>query len=85
MDRVKIYFGFFSLYSLLSLTMSYIITPPASLSKKQKYDFLGQHVSFIHSVFAILISLYVYILEGGIFYEAPTNSYHIIVMSVIAK
>lgn len=66
--------------------LNYRVTKcPESLTapnKSKEYrDFYGQHVSFIHAWIAVLLSLYVYLLEGGVDYEALTNQWHIIVMA----
>jgi hypothetical protein len=84
MDRIIAISVFAGFYSLVSMANIAVNTPPQDLSKKKKWDFLGQHVSLIHAILAALISFYVYILEGGIRYNTPTNSYHIIVLGVIS-
>lgn len=84
MDRIIAISVFAGFYSLVSIANIVVNTPPQDLSKKKKWDFLGQHVSLIHAILAALISFYVYILEGGIRYNTPTNFYHIIVLGVIS-
>lgn len=83
MDRLSPLITFTCFYSVLAILNILTNSPPAHLPKKKQWDYLGQHISFIHSVLSIVISLYVYFLEGGIHYLQETNFYHLIVISVI--
>jgi hypothetical protein len=59
-----------------------IHTPPAELSDKKKWDYMGQHISLIHATSAVLMGFFVYCLEGGVHYSESTNFYHVLVLSV---
>ena len=83
MDRLTNICVFFTIYSVIGMLNSYFNTPPSTLaSKKSMHDYLGQHVSLIHSVVAVIISLSIYIYEGGVHYNWPANNYHAIAISV---
>ena len=85
MDRLLRLLGFSCGYAVLAILNNRLNTPPSSLSPRKKRDFLGQHISFLHSINSIFLCLYVYISEGGLNYNAPTNDSHIIVISVTNK
>ncbi|OMJ89711.1 hypothetical protein SteCoe_8076 [Stentor coeruleus] len=80
MDRIITITGFAVFYSLVSIANIVVNTPPPDLSSKKKWDYLGQHVSLIHAFLATFIAFSVYLLEGGVHYNTPTNFYHIIVL-----
>lgn len=84
MDRITPLATFTCFYTAIGVLNALTNTPPPHLTKKKQWDYVGQHVSFIHSVLSIIISLYVYIQEGGIHYLQDTNYYHLIVISVIS-
>ena len=83
MDRLTNICVFFTIYSGIGMLNNHFNTPPSTLaSKKSIQDYLGQHISLIHSVVAVIISLSIYIYEGGVYYSMPTNNYHAIAISV---
>lgn len=82
MDRLSPLLTFSCFYTVLGLVNILFNSPPKGLTRKKHWDYLGQHISLVHSVLSIIISLYVYILEGGIHYLEPTNPWHIMVIGV---
>ena len=70
------------MYSSLATLNILINNPPDSLTGKKKWDYLGQHISFIHATTAVLMGLYVYWLEDGVNYSELTNFSHVLVLSV---
>ena len=83
MDRLSPLLTFSCFYTVLGLINILLNSPPKTLTRKKHWDYLGQHISLIHSVLSIIISLYVYILEGGIHYLEPTNTWHVMVIGVM--
>lgn len=69
-------------YSFVALLLSRYLYPPNELKRKEQKDYLGQHLSIIHAYMAIMICSAVYIYEGGIDYNAPTNMMHIVAVGV---
>ena len=47
-----------------------------------KRDYIGQHVSMLHSIIATLLSIFIYIQEGGVDYNARTTENHVNLLSV---
>lgn len=82
MERLVIAGFSFCVYTAIGLLMQRIVTPPSHLDRKTAKDYIGQHVSLIHGIFAIFSSITVYFIEGGIHYEAETNLYHLLVLGV---
>lgn len=82
MDRVTTLVGFCGMYSAIATLNILVNNPPPSLSGKKKWDYLGQHISLLHATAAVLMALYVYLLEGGVDYTGLTNFSYILVMSV---
>ncbi|CAG9315343.1 unnamed protein product [Blepharisma stoltei] len=60
-------------YSCLSAVLSFLIKPPEYLPQKEKRDFIGQHVSIVHSLNAILFSFAIYFYDGGLHYNDVTT------------
>ena len=83
MDRLTCIVSFVMFYAVLSVLNLIVNVPPPKLISRKRWDYLGQHISMFHAITAVIICLYVYRIEGGIHYNAPTNSYHIIIISVI--
>lgn len=82
MERLLIAGLSLSIYAAIGLLIQYFITAPSHLHRKAAKDYIGQHVSLIHGIFAIFSSITVYFIEGGIHYEADTNIYHLLVLGV---
>ncbi|OMJ78559.1 hypothetical protein SteCoe_21581 [Stentor coeruleus] len=78
MDRTTPILVSFASYSFVALLFSKFIYPPNELKRKEQKDYLGQHLSIIHAYMAIMICSAVYIYEGGIDYNAPTNMMHVV-------
>jgi len=74
----------FVCYSIFAFLIKVSVTPPQDLKRKEQKDYLGQHLSIIHAYTSVISSLIVYIYEGGIDYNAPTNYWHELVISVKA-
>jgi hypothetical protein len=70
------------LYSIIAFILFSLISPPKDLKRKEVKDFMGQHLSIVHAYITIIGSLSVYIYEGGVDYNAPTNQRHTIVLAV---
>jgi multisubunit Na+/H+ antiporter MnhF subunit len=82
MERLLIAGISFSIYTSIGYTMQRLVTPPSHLDRKTAMDYIGQHVSLVHGVLAIIFAITVYFIEGGIHYEADTNIYHLLVLGV---
>lgn len=82
MDRTTPILVSFASYSFVALLFSRFIYPPNELKRKEQKDYLGQHLSIIHAYMAIMICSAVYIYEGGIDYNAPTNMMHVVAIGV---
>ena len=83
MDRITPILVSLASYSVFALIISKIVNPPSDLTRKEQKDFLGQHLSIVHAYTAILLSVAVYVYEGGVDYNALTNMLHITVLGVI--
>jgi hypothetical protein len=83
MERLLIAGISFSIYTSIGYTMQRLVTPPSHLDRKTAMDYIGQHVSLVHCVLAIIFAITVYFIEGGIHYEADTNIYHLLVLGVL--
>lgn len=82
MERLLIAGISFSIYTSIGVLMQRLVTPPSHLDRKTSMDYIGQHVSLVHGVLAIIFAITVYFIEGGIHYEADTNMYHLLVLGV---
>jgi hypothetical protein len=67
-------------YSCLNVSLSLTIKIPSHLDYKQSRDFIGQHISFVHSMIACILSLGVYLLNSGIDYESDFSFKYILVL-----
>lgn len=84
MDQaVKVVGGCSAFYTMISVILTHVLKTPKHLDTKEKRDFIGQHVSLVHSLLAIIITFYVYFTEGGIHYNDPTQLSHVIAFGVI--
>lgn len=69
-------------YSIFAFLIKFFVRLPQELKRKEQKDYLGQHLSILHAYSSVISSLIVYINEGGIDYNAPTNFWHELVISV---
>lgn len=80
-DRVTPIVLSIAFYSLLGFVMHQTIQTPKSLKqeydKKKYYDYYGQHVSVIHSLLSLFISLGNYWYGGGVHYNEPSSQLQI--------
>ncbi|CAG9325655.1 unnamed protein product [Blepharisma stoltei] len=67
-------------YCGVNIALQYVVVPPPKLTDSQKKNYIGEHISLIHSIFASILALSVYISENGINYDTPTNASQIIVL-----
>jgi hypothetical protein len=67
-------------YSFINIILSTKIKIPPHLNFKESRDFIGQHISFIHSCLACMMSLAVYIRDLGIDYESDFSYKYILVL-----
>ena len=77
MDRTTPILLSASAYTFLGW-LNYQLTPcPSALLAKDKQkeyrDFYGQHVSLLHSVIAVIFSVWLYLQDGGVLYESPMS------------
>ena len=49
---------------------------PPHLDEKKQLIYLGQFISLLHSTLSFTFSFLIYLMEGGVDYEAPMNEYH---------
>jgi hypothetical protein len=70
----------FLFYSFLNIFISTRISIPPNLNFMRSRDFIGQHISFIHSFLACLMSMVVYIRDQGIDYESDFSYKYILVL-----
>jgi TLC domain len=82
MDRIIPILISFAIYSISAYIIYKLVEAPINLQYKEKKDYLGQHLSILHAYSAIIASTCVYLYEGGIDYNARTNSIHLYVISV---
>ena len=83
MDKVIPVSVSFAGYLISAGLISSLVRTPESLSRKEQKDHLGRYLSVLHAYVAVFLSSAVYIYEGGVDYNAPTNSLHLKVMAVI--
>jgi TLC domain len=69
-------------YSILNIIIRLFITVPGYLLFKDQQDFIGQHVSLMHSIQAIGLCIASYIKSNGIDYMAPTEYLQVVTLSV---
>jgi hypothetical protein len=67
-------------YSCLNIAFSLKISIPDHLSYKESRDYVGQHISLIHSLISCLLSFTVFVLDMGIDYESDFGYKYIFVM-----
>lgn len=67
-------------YSCLNVACSLLIKAPEYLSYKDSRDYIGQHISFVHSSIACFLSFVVYINDRGIDYESDFSYKYILVL-----
>jgi hypothetical protein len=82
MDKTVPVFISLAAYTCVALVISLVVRPPKDLKDREAKDFLGQHLSIVHAYVAIFLSLSVYIYEGGVDYNAPTDFLHLLVLAV---
>ena len=70
------------IYSLLNLIVKSQISIPSHLSVKEKFDYIGQHISLIHSVEAIIMCIVSYIYSNGIDYIGDTDYLQVVTLAV---
>ncbi|OMJ88185.1 hypothetical protein SteCoe_9918 [Stentor coeruleus] len=68
-------------YSLLNLGIRSRLKIPPSLEKKDKFDFIGQHISLIHSVEAIVMCIFSYTYSKGIDYYGETDYIQVVTLA----
>ena len=67
-------------YAGLNAVCALKIEKPAGLGMRETRDYIGQHISLVHSILACILSIIVYIGENGLNYEGGFNINHILVM-----
>lgn len=72
----------FVCYSIFAFLIKVLVSPPENLKRKEQKDYLGQHLSIVHAYLAVISSFSVYCFEGGVDYNAKTNFWHELVISV---
>jgi hypothetical protein len=60
-------------FSVINLVFRFTFEAPMHMDRKQRHDYYGQWVSFIHSIEAITLCIVSYIYSNGIDYTAPTD------------
>ena len=60
-------------YSVLNLVVYSKLSIPETLSIKDRKDFVGHHISLVHSVEAITLCIISYIYSNGIDYYGETD------------
>lgn len=68
-------------YSLLNLGIRSSLKIPLSLEGKDKFDFIGQHISLIHSIEAITMCIFSYTYSKGIDYYGETDYLQVITLA----
>jgi TLC domain len=79
MDHLIVVGTSLAFYSCLNVVFTLNITAPEHLSNKLARDYIGQHISLVHSVIACILSLRVY-LQEGIDYESDFTYPYIFVL-----
>lgn len=82
MENFSIILNFSVFYSVTCISLQFLLPCPKSLIGHDKRDYIGQHVSMLHSIIATLLSLFIYIQEGGVDYNAKTTENHVSLLSV---
>ena len=67
-------------YSGLNLLCALKMEKPEHLSPKEVRDYIGQHISLVHSVLACIFSMIIYVGDNGVDYASEFNMNHILVM-----
>ena len=80
MDRSSPLFGAAVFYSAVCAAFTHSLDIPKHLQGKDKRDFIGQHVSFVHCCFAVVLSAYSYYQDNGIDYDLPYTTMHLNVL-----
>lgn len=81
-DRIIPIFSFFIGYSIFAYVLTLLVHPPPELTRKDKKDYLGQHLSIIHAYTAVIMCFGIYVYEGGIHYNKETRLEHVIAVGV---
>mmetsp|Transcript_25016 Transcript_25016/g.43906 ORF Transcript_25016/g.43906 Transcript_25016/m.43906 type:complete len:287 (-) Transcript_25016:7-867(-) len=80
--RITTLASFFVFYCTISALVRKVVeAPPKDASDKEVHDYYGQHISFVHSLLAVISAFIVYFHDGGIHYHAPTQPKHTIVLA----
>ena len=80
MDRFTPLFGSALFYSVVCAAFMALLEVPKHLQGKERRDFIGQHVSFVHCCFAVLFSSYSLYQDNGIQYDLPMTQTHVSVL-----
>ena len=67
-------------YTCINIALSMRISVPPHLNFKESRDYIGKHISFIHSFIACIMSLCVYVQDFGIDYESDFSYKYILVL-----
>ena len=67
-------------YSLLNIVIYSKLSIPQHLSMKDKRDFIGHHISLVHSVEAIILCIISYVYSNGIDYFGETDYLQVITL-----
>lgn len=68
-------------YSLLNLIIRSRLKIPTHLERKEQFDYLGQHISLIHSVQAIIMCVFSYTYTQGIDYYGDTDYLQVLTLA----
>ena len=82
MDNLGMVLGSFLAYTSTCGVLKSLLPYPKHLNSLQKWDYLGQHISLLHACFSVTLSTWIYIIEGGVNYNEPTNDYHRTLLAV---
>ena len=72
-------------YSGVCYLLTKMVSVPKHLEGKDRRDFIGQHVSFVHASLAVVFASFSLYLDGGVNYDIPMGQRHISVFSVTSK
>jgi len=70
----------FCFYTACCSVLHTLVTPPKNISYKDQKDYLGQHVSFVHSLIACVMAVCFYYIDGGVQYSKTTEYRHIVLL-----
>ena len=67
-------------YSCCNALCSIKVKVPESLKGKEARDYIGQHISLIHSAIASVLSIIIYIKDNGVQYEDQFEYRHVLLL-----